>query len=227
MNYLQQKNDQRLDIDKFDPYSIPYGGFVANDDESESIVATIRTITTDIQEPYNRMIHEIAGGGGIPISLVDTRINPKPIRTMNDFVYQEKSREFLVAESFDLEPLLRTYRTDGISYGEYSRIIDHPDYRGLGLSKMAILTAIADSRRRKSPRMVFGACVPQHADMYGQYGWRFVERTNLALEEKVRQVVRVMVSDVFSDLPKKYDSVIEEMVLPQLRKNRHVIYPFP
>jgi response regulator RpfG family c-di-GMP phosphodiesterase len=64
MNYLQQKNDQRLDIDKFDPYSIPYGGFLLNDDGSETIVASIRTITTELQEPYNQMIREIARGGG-------------------------------------------------------------------------------------------------------------------------------------------------------------------
>ncbi|MBT3368042.1 MAG: hypothetical protein HN416_12880 [Nitrospina sp.] len=63
MNYLQQENERRLDIDKFDPYAIPYGGFVMNDDGSETIVATTRTITTKIQEPYGQMIQEITGGG--------------------------------------------------------------------------------------------------------------------------------------------------------------------
>ncbi len=64
MNYLQQENEHRLDIDKFDPYAVPYGGFVINEDGSETIVATIRTITTELQEPYNQMIQEIAGGRG-------------------------------------------------------------------------------------------------------------------------------------------------------------------
>jgi hypothetical protein len=159
--------------------------------------------------------------------LVDTRISPDNIRTLLDFVFQEKSREFLVAESFDLESLLKTYRINSIPYGEYSRIIDHPDYRGFGLSKMAILTAIADSRRRNSPRMIFGACVPQHGEMYGKYGWRFVEGMDLALEEKVQQVARVMVSDVFSEVPEEYDSIIEESILPMLKKDRQVMYPFP
>ncbi len=228
MNYLQQKNDQRLDIDKFDPYSIPYGGFVVNDDGSETVVATIRTITTELQELYNEMIQEIAGGGenGITVSLVDTRINPNAIGTLKDFVFQTKAHDFLVAESFHLDPLLKTYRINKIPYGEYSRIIDHPDYRGFGLSKMAILTAIADSRRRRSPRMIFGACVPQHAEMYGKYGWRFVEGMDLALEEKVQQVVRAMVSDVFSDVPSGYDSLISSKILPQLQESQKILYPF-
>jgi len=229
MNYLQQKNERRLDIDKFDPYSIPYGGFVVNGDGSETIVATIRTITTELQEPYNRMIQEIAGGGknGIPVSLVDTKLDRKEVATLTDFVSQERVGEFPVAESFDVESLLRGYRKSNNSYGEYSRIIDHPDYRGFGLSKIAILTAIADSKRRNCPRMVFGACVPQHAKMYEKYGWRFVDGIDLVLEEKVQQVARAMVSDVFIDVPEEYDSFINSEILHQLQESQKVLYPFP
>ena len=64
MNYLQQRNEKRLDIDKFDSYSIPYGGFLLNDDGSETVVASIRIITTELQQPYHRMIQDIVGGGG-------------------------------------------------------------------------------------------------------------------------------------------------------------------
>ncbi|MDZ7698414.1 MAG: hypothetical protein U5R49_16320 [Deltaproteobacteria bacterium] len=227
MSYLQQKNDQRLDIDKFDPYSRPYGGFVVNDDGSETIVTTIRTITTERQEPYDHMIQEIVGGSeSIPVSLVDGRLDHGAVRTLHDFVSQSKSHDFLVAESFDVNSLLQTYRQENIPYGEYSRIIDHTDYRGYSLSKMAILTAIADSRLRRSPQMIFGACVPQHAKMYGKYGWRFIRGTDLSLEQKVQQVAKAMVSDVFNDVPKDYDSVIKESILPQLKENRQVIYPF-
>ncbi len=159
--------------------------------------------------------------------MVDTRLDRNEVTTLTDFVSQKKIGEFPVAESFGVESVLRKFRKDGKSYGEYSRIIDHPDYRGLGLSKMAILTAIADSKRKNFPQMIFGACVPQHARMYKKYGWQFVEGIDLVLEEKVQQVARAMVSDVFNDVPEEHDSVINSAILPQLRESQKVLYPFP
>lgn len=158
---------------------------------------------------------------------MDTSLDRKEVATLTDFVAQKRVNEFPVAESFDVGFVLRGYRKSNSSYGEYSRIIDHPDYRGFGLSKIAILTAIADSKLRNHPRMIFGACVPQHAKMYEKYGWRFVEGIDLVLEEKVQQVARAMVSDVFSDVPEAYDSTINSVILPQLQESQKVLYPFP
>ena len=222
MNYLQQKNERRLDIDKFDPYSIPYGGFVVNGDSSETIVATIRTITTEVQEPYNQMIQEISGGR-IPISLIDRSINTGVVDSLGSFVEIKRRADFLVAEALDIEHVLRNYRKQGARYGEYSRIIDHPDYRGYGLSKSAILLAITHSLIN-GISVIFGQCDLRHEAMYAKYGWRRLPDMDIFLENKVQNITVAMVQDVKKDLPPEVQRQVHSQFLGKLSKDRYLCF---
>ena len=226
MNYLQQRNDKRLDIDKFDPYSIPFGGFLVNRDGSETIVATIRIVTPMIQIQYHDLIKSILQNNETSVRLVDTTINQHNVKTLSDFVNLPKYGAFPVVEAFKVNSLIAEYEKSGITYGEYSRIIDHPDHRGFGLSKMAILTALAYCKLNNGPQMIFGACVPQHVPMYEKYGWYCIDGLGPALEKKVQQVAYTMVCDVLNDIQQEYEGVLEEHILPQLTNQKKIYYPF-
>jgi CheY-like chemotaxis protein len=226
MNYLQQKNKQSLDIDKFDPYAIPIGGFIRHDDGTETLVSTIRVVTDSLQEPYHTLIERIIDEYPVDIRLTDTSLNSTKIRTLRDFVRSERRGAFPAAESFHLANSVDFYTNNGQTVGEFSRIIDHPDYRGYGLSKISILAAIAEVRHRGGPQMIYGACVPQHVPMYEKYGWHCIDGIGLTLETKVQQVALAMVCNVFTDVTEEYDTLVEEQILPQLTTKSNIAYPF-
>jgi CRISPR/Cas system-associated endonuclease/helicase Cas3 len=114
MNYLQQKNNMRLDIDKFSRYSYHFGGFMLSNG-GEKILASIRTITPHIQKIYSQMIDEILIENEIPLQLVDANLDPSEVKTLQDFVDIERQADFLFAESMNVDHLLENYKRTCVS----------------------------------------------------------------------------------------------------------------
>jgi len=229
LNYLQQRpkrpDDVRgLDLDKFDPYSIPYGGFVDVDGE-EICVVTGRAIRQEIQSFYADMIYEVLKQYDYEIDLLTDKLDPHKIRTLSDFVYKVDKDQFPTAETFNIDNLIRKHEKDGSKTGEYSRYIVREGWRGYGLSTMIILSTIAETRSSDGPQMVFGECVPQMAKMYRKYGWELVPGLSMKLEEKVQQQAVAMVVNVMTDVPEHYDRIITEFIIPQLSEKNNFTYP--
>lgn len=206
MNYLQQHNDQWLDFDKFDPFSIPFGVF-EQVDGYENIQATLRIITPTYQEPYGKMISRLLEEFK-PICL------EKSIPSLDYFISLERKGPFLVAESIDLSSIINQLERQGVRYAEFSRIIDHPDFRGYGLSRLIIETALTYCIL-EGIRYIFGGCSVQHLGMYGKYGWKVIPETDLFLEKKVQQVGHVMVMDNTQELTPEINSRIQSHWKPQ------------
>ena len=207
MNYLQQKNEEQIDLDKFDPYSIPFGVYLI-EEEKRNLVGTIRVITTRRQQPYSRMIDEI-------LDWHRTRLMSRRQSDLCKLAGLKMTGPFPTAESFDLSGLLKGYDAEGKDYGEFSRVISHPDYRGFGLSQFSLESAIAWARLNQV-RIIFGSCATQHVNMYSKYGWKIIPGTCMFFEKKVEQVAYAMVMDLENEVVEPTRSLVDDILLPGL-----------
>lgn len=172
---LVERAPSRMEIDWFDKTSFHIGAFEKTEYGRERLIGTVRLITT---EPINKYHSQMASEAA--------RLD----KVLNEIVVNGAVMWMLPVFQGHAEMIreIRDAALRGLVFGEVSRVIVHPDYRGGGLSHrlcdFAICTA-ADAGVEE----LFLECLPIHADIYRKVGFE----TFSELSGKVYGIDRTMI----------------------------------
>lgn len=162
MSYLDPVVEEAptgMEIDWFDTRSIHLGCFECSC--SETPIGTARLITT---EPLDREHRRWAGALA--------RMDPVLVRRVDGGAIAA------LLPVFQSQPALIKYlrATHGkeLLFGEVSRVVVDPLYRGAGLSRL-LTDRVISLARDKGVAELFLECLPQHANLYGKLGFKLMK----------------------------------------------------
>jgi predicted GNAT family N-acyltransferase len=178
LNYLQQKNFSRLEIDEYDWYSIPFGAFSAKTGE---LLGTLRLITDRIQTPYSykiqRILHESADD---ELTASSSKARPHPMPSIN---------------SSRVTKMMAKFNAEQRTVYEMSRMIVHPRFRGLGVSRGLMEFGLSCARLHGDPLLI-SSCIPQHVPLNERYGFMRLPGTVISVSDIVGQLANTIVCDI-------------------------------
>jgi hypothetical protein len=150
-------NAAGIEVDRFDKNAIPFACYQVREG-TDLLVACLRLVTRERQEPYATLIRELIRACGEPGLAVEFEMPLRHAFPAEEYYdYCDEARRYLGA------PAERV--------AELSRNIVRFGYRGYDLSRFIMEFGIAWSRRLGLRYMVAG-CDPRHISMYSKYGYR-------------------------------------------------------
>lgn len=176
LGYVKRFNAARLEIDSFDPYSIPFGAF---DSLSGEMIGTLRLITGGLQPDYARAVSRV---------LADVDDEDLTLEA-------EKPRPALLYPSIVSDEIRRAidaYNTGGFAVRELSRTIVRPAHRGSGVSRGLMELGLAHASLY-GPSVLIGGCLPEHVPMYARYGYVQLDQTGFDYYDSVGQMANAVV----------------------------------
>lgn len=223
IHYLGQKNEEKLDIDKFDPSAIHFGCFLAEANGEMKLVATFRIVVNEVQEQYQNWINEILNEKE-GVSLQDSALKSQGVHLLKDHVNIPKRREFSAAEAVDIDDIIRDYRENNISYCECSKLTVRPNYKRKGATaNITVLFAIAYMRSQKRFQRNFVICKSRLLKYYKRFGWEYIDREGFVGDDPIR----ITINEVDRSLDdKKLENIINKEMLPSLEKGEEVVFAY-
>lgn len=170
-----ERNRSRLEIDPYDPYSIPFGAF---DPISGDLIGTLRLITNRPQAGYVQAVCRVLSQCG-DAQLVRQASLPRkhPLPSIISPAVAVQIAEF---------------NRDGFVVEELSRTIVRPGHRGAGVSRGLMELGIAWAALR-GPRILVGGCLEEHVPMYARYGYVQLPHRSLDFFDSVGQTAHAVV----------------------------------
>ena len=202
LRYLNQHNHLRMDLDKFSPYSIPFGVFERRE-TGEVLVGTTRLIYRNRQEPFASYIDTFLNQDNPPL-------DDRPGLTLADYVRQPLGAFSPMAESVDLSHLLAGWDARGVQYAESSRNVVHPDYRGFGVSRL-VMAASLTYAYYSGLDLLIGQSDVNHVPMYQKYGVMPIPSMSLYMEETVRNITAALMIDFRTPLEGPAEHMIKKV----------------
>jgi predicted N-acetyltransferase YhbS len=175
LGYLRTGNRAELEIDAYDPASLPFGAF---DPATGRMIGTLRLITIDDQPEYRDLVHSIVaelGDAALAATVTGTRPHSLPS---------------IVSDQFDLQ--IDVFNTEGFSVQELSRTIVRPGFRGAGISRGLMEFGLAHAAQ-SGPAVLVGGCMPEHLPMYAKYGYLPLPALGLEHFDSVGQIANPLV----------------------------------
>ncbi|MFQ6006947.1 MAG: GNAT family N-acetyltransferase, partial [Woeseia sp.] len=105
-----------------------------------------------------------------------------------------------IFQSFDFRARWQNVLMPPMAYGEISRVVVSPQYRGLGVSKLLVRAAIAAAFDIDKHFLLL-ECVPAHAEMYAKYGFERLEGHHSRAQDLDQIAVGMRL--IFKDVPPK------------------------
>ena len=173
LGYIRTANRSRLEIDEYDPFSIPFGAFVGG-----RLAGTLRLIVSEKQPEYVEAIGRVLSEAGDP-ELIEqaSRLRRHPLPSIISTQVMRQIDRFNI-ERFPVR--------------ELSRTIVHPDHRGGGISRGLMELGLAISAER-GPAILIGGCLAEHVPMYAKYGYVELPGTPRDLYDSVGQLAHAVV----------------------------------
>ncbi|MBI9077559.1 MAG: GNAT family N-acetyltransferase [Desulfatibacillum sp.] len=202
LRYLNQHNRLRIDLDKFSPYSIPFGVF-EKQESGEVLVGTTRLIFREKQEPFATFIDTFLKKENPPL-------DDHTGMTLADYVHHPLHAFSPMAESVDLGAMLKDWDAQGVKYAESSRNVVHPDYRGYGVSRLVMASALTHAFH-SGLDLLIGQSDVNHVPMYQKYGVMPIPGMSLYMEETVRNITAALMIDFRKPLEGPADHMIKKV----------------
>jgi len=175
LGYIQHANDCKLEIDAYDPCSIPFGAF---DPASGEMIGTLRLITIEPQPDYQDLVRSILVEVDRP-QLTESVLGPRP-----------HSLPSIVSNEIDLQ--IDVFNTERFPVHELSRTIVRPGHRGAGISRGLMEYGLAHAMQA-APAVLVGGCLPVHLPMYAKYGYLKLPHTSFEHFDSVGQIANPVV----------------------------------
>ncbi|SHJ95728.1 hypothetical protein SAMN02745216_02603 [Desulfatibacillum alkenivorans DSM 16219] len=202
LHYLNQHNRLRIDLDKFSPYSIPFGVFERTG-SGDVLVGTTRLIFRERQEPFASYIDAL-------LDHDNPSLEDHPGLTLADYVRQPLRAFSPMAESVDLTHLLTEWDAGGVQYAESSRNVVHPDYRGFGVSRLVMASSLTYACR-SGLDLLIGQSDVNHVPMYQKYGVTPIPGMSLYMEQTVRNITAALIIDFRKPLAGPAEHMIKKV----------------
>jgi predicted GNAT family N-acyltransferase len=173
LGYIRTTNRSRLEIDEYDPFSIPFGAFVGGE-----LVGTLRLIVSEKQPEYIEALGRILSHQHDP-ELIEqaSRLRRHPLPSI---ISTQVMRQ------------IERFNVDRFPVRELSRTIVGPDHRGAGVSRGLMELGLAISAQR-GPAVLIGGCLAEHVPMYAKYGYVELPDTRRDLYDSVGQLAHAVV----------------------------------
>lgn len=171
-------NRASLEIDEYDPFSIPFGAIAI---DTREVVGTLRLITNRIQPFYEHRIRRILDfcNDGV-LSAQVRRPRRRPMPSITSDLIEDKLAEF---------------NRDGQAVEEVSRGVTHASFRGTGVSRGLMEFGFAYAMTAGDPILVAG-CVPAHLALNGNYGYIQLPGTGVAVNDVVDRTAITIVCNM-------------------------------
>jgi GNAT acetyltransferase-like protein len=171
-------NRASLEIDEYDPFSIPFGAIAM---DTREIVGTLRLITNRVQPFYEHRIRRILDFcKDRVLSAQVRRPRRRPMPSITSDLIQEKLAEF---------------NRDGQAVEEVSRGVTHASHRGTGVSRGLMEFGFAYAMTAGDPILVAG-CVPAHLALNGTYGYIQLPGTGVEVNDVVDRTAVTIVCNM-------------------------------
>ena len=118
LGYIRHTNRSHLEIDAYDPFSIPFGAFDATSGE---LIGTLRLITNRIQAGYVQAVCQVLANVDDP--------------ELTDYASRRRRRPFPSLVSDGVARQVDAFNTGRFAVQELSRTIVRPGHRGVGVSR--------------------------------------------------------------------------------------------
>jgi len=175
LGYIQHRNASQLEIDAYDPCSIPFGAF---DRASGEMIGTLRLITIEPQPDYEELVRSVL----VELddqALTDQVLGPRP-----------HSLPSIVSDQVDLQ--IDEFNTERYPVQELSRTIVRPGHRGAGISRGLMELGLAHAMLG-GPTVLVGGCLPRHVPMYAKYGYQQLPHSGSEHFDSVGQIASPVV----------------------------------
>ena len=209
LNYIQYENDAELEIDEFDPYSIPLGVI---SDRTGELVALLRIVTDEVQSFYSDEIKRI--------------VSLNNVGTLKERVATKPQQPFPTLASYNIDgcnllETLERFNSKRERVFELSRTIVLPGYRGYGLSRSLVEYGSAYALQN-GMHIGIGACTSENVPMYARYGYSIFPGVSINFNEKVRQMSFPLIANLSNvdALPEPTNIHVREM-LQELSRGSH------
>jgi len=214
--HVPYKNEQRIELDEYDKYSIPMGGFALEDGKLR-LVSFLRLVTREIQPRYYSILRSIVREFEVreleqPLDAVP--LSPFPSST-------EVLRQSKKYPSF-AKALIRGFNAASDTC-ELSRTISHTDYRGLDLSRKIMEFGIALCLERHLFHAI-GSNDPRLTPMYNKYGYVTLPEVPRIDNKSVECISDVVFAD-FRHLPEPTAASVALITKKLARDNYFCICP--
>jgi len=177
-------SQKTIEVDEYDAYSIPLGGFQAINGE-EKLISTSRIILPDRQEFYANQFKKVIDKHGDKI-------------VTNSFM-RERKYPFIIHENYN--GLIKNFLAkagQNLQYVEYSRFMNNPDYRGMDLSIKTVQFLNMYSRFVLGLDVAFVECLVKHVDMNinKNHFSGIIPGAHIVNEERVKQIATALYVDL-------------------------------
>jgi predicted GNAT family N-acyltransferase len=170
LGYLRQPNKSKLDIDTYDGWAIPFGAF---DTSSQTMIGTLRLITTEPQPRFSQLVQKVLG------LFADTALARQ--------VCADRPHVLPSIVSDAIEKALSDYNTGDFRVSELSRSVVRHRFRGSGVARSLMELGLARAAQ-DGPALLIGSYLPEHVPMYGKYGYCKLPNSGFELFDSVDQV---------------------------------------
>jgi predicted N-acetyltransferase YhbS len=170
LGYLRQPNKSKLDIDTFDPWAIPFGAF---DPSSQTMIGTVRLITTEPQPHFSQLVQKVLG------LFADTALARQ--------VCADRPHTLPSIVSKTIEKALADFNSANFPVAELSRSVVRHRFRGSGIARSLMELGLARAAF-SGPTLLVGSYLTEHLLMYAKYGYRKLPNTGLDLFDSVDQI---------------------------------------
>jgi predicted GNAT family N-acyltransferase len=170
LGYLRQPNKSKLDIDTYDGWAIPFGAF---DTSSQTMIGTLRLITTEPQPRFSQLVQKVLG------LFADTALAR---RACADRPHVLPS---IVSET--IETALSGYNCGNFRASELSRSVVRQRFRGSGVARSLMELGVARAALG-GPALIVGSYLPEHLPMYAKYGFSKLPNTGFELFDSVDRI---------------------------------------
>lgn len=214
--HVPYKNQQRIEFDEYDKYSIPMGGF-ALEPEGPRLVSFLRLVTTELQPRYHHIIRSIVDEHDVEeLRRVIEAVPFSPFPSSTEVLRQPRGYPSLA------KALIRGFNGSDDTC-ELSRTISHTDYRGMDLSRKIMEFGIVLCLERGYVHAI-GSNDPRLTPMYRKYGYVTLPEVPRIDNRSVECISDVVFAD-FRNLPEPTASSVSLIAAKHARDGYFCICP--
>jgi CheY-like chemotaxis protein len=172
----------RLEMDDYDKHSVHVGGFLLKNG-IEKLVASARIITLELQEETILRFNNILKYHGD--------------ETLRKVFEKDIESPLPIYFNYDPTDFLSRF-PDGTKYGEYSRLLNNPGFRGVNLAPKITQMVHFIAKERLGLRVGFAECLVRHVQMnLKKLGFSgIVPGTNVQNVSRVEQIANAIFVDL-------------------------------
>jgi hypothetical protein len=170
LGYLRRPNKSKLDIDPYDAWAIPFGAFDAS---SQTMIGTLRLITTEPQPRFSQLVQKVLG------LFADTALARRACA--------DRPHVLPSIVSDKIEKALADTNTGNLAVSELSRSVVRHRFRGTGAARSLMELGLARAALG-GPALLVGSYLTEHLPMYAKYGYCQLPNTGFDLFDSVDQI---------------------------------------